>query len=220
MRKGWDMQRLFRDRAGNIKELVNESEGISFQESPLDFFILLARYKFAARILDGNDTALDAGCGHGLGSVMLSKFARSVTGLDADQELVKHCQDTYGHLQNLSFIQGDLRDLSGLKGQFDTVVCLDVIEHFAAEDAHVVLDNLSSALTSRGMLVIGTPNARSQEFGSDRRKQTHAFEYDYPTFREMLGARFKRFIVFSMTDELVGTGFSELAWYFMGTCFK
>ena len=214
------MQRLFRDRSGSIKEMVNSVEGISFQESPLDFFILLARYKFAARILDGNDTVLDAGCGHGLGSVMLSKFARSVTGLDADHELVNYCQDTYARIQNLSFMQGDLRDLSGLKGQFDTVVCLDVIEHFTMEDAQVVLDNLAGALTSRGMLVIGTPNARSQEFGSDRRRQTHVFEYDYSAFREMLGARFKRLIVFSMTDELVSTGFSELAWYFMGTCFK
>ncbi len=33
------------------KNMLTFIEGISYQESPLDFFILLARYKFASRFL-------------------------------------------------------------------------------------------------------------------------------------------------------------------------
>ncbi len=78
-----DSTKLFRDAEGNIKSLLNEAEGISFQESPLDFFILLARYKFAAKLLKKTDTVADIGCGHGLGSIFLSKFAKQVTGVNS-----------------------------------------------------------------------------------------------------------------------------------------
>lgn len=214
------MQKLFRDENGQLKPLLGSFEGITYQESPLDFFILLARYKFAARLIDRTDSVLDAGCGHGLGSVMLSKFARSVIGVDMDRELIEHCRNTYTEITNLNFEVGDLKDLSDFDRQFDSIVCMDVIEHFTREEGPVVVQSMANALNERGMLIIGTPNVRSQEFASQRRKMTHPFEYDYAAFKKILSDIFRRAIVFSMTDEVVSTGFSQMAWYFMGVCIK
>ena len=218
--KGQKEKSLFRTRDGEVKPILNHVEGISFQENPLDIFILLARYKFAARLIDLDDSVLDAGCGLGLGSVMLSKFSRSVTGVDVDGELISYCRKAYGEHGNLNFEIGDLKDRSSMKGCFDSIVCMDVIEHFSKEDGAAVVESMANVLTKRGMLIIGTPNVRSQEFASARRKSTHLFEYDYAAFRELLSGHFPRVLIFSMTDELVSTGFSQLAWYFIGVCFK
>lgn len=212
-------EKLFRSADGALKPMLNAVEGISFQESPLDFFILLARYKFAARLLDRSDSVLDAGCGHGLGSVMLSKFARQVTGVDADRELVDHARQAYS-AGNLEFAVADIRKLSTLRRTFDSVVCLDVIEHFPEDEGPLVVESLLGALNDRGMAIIGTPNRRSNEFASTRRKLSHPYEYDYASMKALLSPRFRRAMIFSMTDEVVSTGFSEMAWYFMAVCVR
>jgi 2-polyprenyl-3-methyl-5-hydroxy-6-metoxy-1,4-benzoquinol methylase len=213
-------EKLFRNSDGAIKPMLKDVEGISFDESPLDFFILLARYKFAGRLIDRTANVLDAGCGHGLGSVMLGKFAGTVTGVDVDKDLIDYCRDTYGHIKNLTFRVTDLRELSVLDRKFDSVVCMDVIEHFTRTDGPSVINSLAGALKDYGTLIIGTPNVRSQEFASQRRKMSHPFEYDYETFRKLLSDSFHRVFIFSMTDEIVSTGFSQLAWYFMAVCVK
>ena len=59
-------QNLFRNKDGTIREILDNIEGISFKNSPLDFFILLARYKFAMRFLRKNHKVIDVGYGHGL----------------------------------------------------------------------------------------------------------------------------------------------------------
>jgi len=62
---------LFRDESGELQEILNEYHGYTFTQNPFDFFIILARYKFAARLSDKNMLVADVGCGHGRGSIML-----------------------------------------------------------------------------------------------------------------------------------------------------
>ena len=44
-------QNLFRNSDGSIRNILDNVEGIVFNESPLDFFIILARYKFGTRFI-------------------------------------------------------------------------------------------------------------------------------------------------------------------------
>ena len=67
-------QNLFRNSDGSIRNILENIEGIAFNENPLDFFIILARYKFGTRFIKNNNKVIDVGCGHGLGSVFLSKY--------------------------------------------------------------------------------------------------------------------------------------------------
>ena len=55
------MRKLFRDERSGVKRLMDAVEGITYREIPLDFFTLLARYKFAARLISPTDSVLDAG---------------------------------------------------------------------------------------------------------------------------------------------------------------
>ena len=144
------MRKYFRDRMGNVQPMLDIVEGISFQSSPLDLFILLARYKFAARLIDRNDNVLDAGCGHGLGSVMLAKFCRSVTAVDIDPELIEDCRSKYAGVKNLHFETADLKRLSLLSRKYDAIVCMDVIEHFSQEEGREIIKEFSGLLDERG----------------------------------------------------------------------
>ena len=71
-------QNLFRNPDGSIRNVLENVEGIVFNENPLDFFIILARYKFGTRFIKKNHKVIDVGCGHGLGFVFLSKYAKEI----------------------------------------------------------------------------------------------------------------------------------------------
>jgi len=206
--------------------MLSDIEGISYKENPLDFFIMLARYKFVARLLDKGMSVLEVGCGHGIGSLFLSKFCNLLCATDIDAELVKYCETAYSTKDNSKifyFKKLDILkniDLKEWPVQFDAVVLLDVIEHFTKADAEIAVKNAEHFLKDGGFAIIGTPNKNSAEFASDRRKKTHLFEYDIANFKDLLKKSFRRAFVFSMTDENISTGFSEMAWYFMALCLK
>jgi 2-polyprenyl-3-methyl-5-hydroxy-6-metoxy-1,4-benzoquinol methylase len=213
------MTGLFRDEQGGVRAHLTDAEGPTFRENPLDFLILLARYKFAARLVDSTDRVLDAGSGHGLGSVFLRPFCTSVVGADADEALIEHARNEYGDLDRLSFEVADLR-APRTDEPFDAIVCMDVIEHLSVPDGRKMLESFHGAMQPGGLLVIGTPNARSAEFASKRRTATHEHEYGHGEFKAALADVFGRSMMFSMTDESVSTGFGELAWYLMGVCVR
>lgn len=212
-------QKLFRDRTGAVKSHLSRIEGISFRESPLDLFILLARYKFAGRLLQPSDLVLDAGCGQGTGSVLLAKFAKRVVGVDTDSDLVESARREYA-IDSVSFEVANVLDLGDYVGRFDAVVSMDVIEHFSEDDGRTVASNLASTLKDGGLMVLGTPNIRSQQFASERRRATHPHEYDHASLRRLLQGDLRRVMIFSMTDEVVSTGFPDLAWYLMAVGVK
>lgn len=214
------MSHLFRDSDGGVRPHLTAAEGPTFRDNPLDFLILLARYKFAARLLERRDRVVDAGCGHGLGSVFLRPFCAHVTAVDTDGELIAHCESAYGDLDRLDFALADVRELQALGTTFDAAVSMDVIEHLSLEDGRRMLESIHAAVRPGGLVVVGTPNARSAEFASKRRLATHEHEYTPTELRELLTDVFGRSMMFSMTDEAVGTGFTELAWYLMAVCVR
>ncbi len=212
--------KFFRDREGHIKPMLSSVEGISYRENPLDFFILLARYKFAARLIKPGDRVLDAGCGHGHGTVFLSKFAKHVTGGDLDDELIRRNAQDYADVPNVAFQKLDLLDISFPKDVYDVVVSIDVIEHFSKEQTERVAKNCHDLTADKGFAVIGTPNVASQPFASRRRLDTHLHEFDPSEFEQLLSKHFARVFLFSMTDEVVSLTFSKLAWYMLALCTK
>ena len=222
-------QRYFRTADGAIKDMLSGLEkpetgiveGFSFKDNPLDVFIMLARYKFAGRLLQGEETVLDAGCGHGCGTLMLKRFGRCVVGMDADPELVEHNRQRFADREGVSFEVEDLiRPARDHRGRFDAIVCLDVIEHFGKKEGDEMLSHFHEWLKEGGFAVIGTPSIRSQAYASERRRRTHVHEYEPREFREVLSSRFRRVFLFSMTDEVVSLSFPEMAWYLMGVAVK
>lgn len=212
--------KLYRNKNGNVKNILSVAEGISYQEDPLDFFIMLARYKFTARLLKKKYSVIDAGCGQGLGAVFLSKFAGHVTGVDYDEKMIDSNKKRYKSLPNLDFVTVDLLDISSHKKKYDVVVSMDVIEHFSKKDTERIARNYAKLTKEGGFAVIGTPNIFSQPFASKRRLKIHLHEFSPSGFEALLSKYFKHIFVFSMTDEVVSLTFPKMAWYLMALCIK
>ena len=214
-------QNLFRNKDGTIREILDNIEGISFKNSPLDFFILLARYKFAMRFLRKNHKVIDVGCGHALGSVLLSKYCKNITGVDIDKDLILKNHTNYKNFKNINFQEFNLlKPEKKLLKKFDVVISMDVIEHFSSNKIPKIIKTYYDLLNKDGFAVIGTPNLNSRKYASKRRLDTHEYEFTHDDFEKKLKKNFKNVFVFSMTDEVVSTSFPKMAWYLMSICTK
>ena len=214
-------QNLFRNSDGSIRNILDNVEGIVFNESPLDFFIILARYKFGTRFIKKTHKVIDVGCGHGLGSVFLSKYANEIIGVDLDKDLVETNNSNYKKIKNLQFKEFDLlKPSKSFFNKFDVVVSMDVIEHFNKKKLGTVVDSYYNLLNSDGFAIIGTPNIASRPYASQRRIDTHEFEFTRDEFEKTLLKKFKNVFIFSMTDEVVSTSFPNMAWFFIAICTK
>jgi hypothetical protein len=52
-------QNLFRNPDGSVRNVLENVEGITFNENPLDVFIILARYKFGTIFIKKTDKVID-----------------------------------------------------------------------------------------------------------------------------------------------------------------
>jgi 2-polyprenyl-3-methyl-5-hydroxy-6-metoxy-1,4-benzoquinol methylase len=214
-------KKLFRDANGAPKNMLSFEEGISYQDNPLDFFILLARYKFASRFLRKNHTIIDVGCGKGNGSVFLAKQCKKIIAVDYDKDLIQKNTQEYKNIKNLHFERFDLlKSNKKFHEKFDALVSMDVIEHFDKNDLNRVVKNYASLIKKNGFAVIGTPNIESRKFASKRRLDTHPFEFNSNEFEKLLLKHFKNVFLFTMTDEIVSTCFPGMSWYLIAICTK
>jgi 2-polyprenyl-3-methyl-5-hydroxy-6-metoxy-1,4-benzoquinol methylase len=105
----------------------------------------VARYEFAKSRVSGY--VLDAACGVGYGSYLLSDVA-DVTGVDIEQEAIEYART---HYAGPNYYVGDIEKSSVGKG-YDWIVSFETIEHL--KDPKVVL----LAFREAPKLIISTPN--------------------------------------------------------------
>lgn len=100
-------------------------------------------------------TALDVGCGAGLLTEPLARLGARITGLDASTELIAAAREHAG----AGGLAIDYRagELEALKGLFDLITCMEVIEHVA--DPAAFVKALAKRLAPDGLLILSTPNA-------------------------------------------------------------
>ena len=99
-------------------------------------------------------TALDVGCGAGLLAEPLARLGAKVTAVDAAPELIDVAKD-HAVGQGLA-IDYRAADVESVKGKFDLVTSMEVIEHVA--DPQDFVDCLAARLAEGGLLILSTPN--------------------------------------------------------------
>jgi len=99
--------------------------------------------------------ALDAGCGHGICSVVLSELSEQVLAVDVSQQCVNTAikQATAFQRTNIEFSVQDLQDLKAPDAQFDLVWCWGVA--MMAPDPMQVMHNLFRVTRPGGELYLG-----------------------------------------------------------------
>jgi SAM-dependent methyltransferase len=133
-------------------------------KSPADnFFQSVERYRFAVSRLGSPALVLDAACGTGLGSTLLSGNAANVIGLDIDQGALTFAVQRYGTYRlPPSFCRGDLENLPLVSNSLDALVAFEAIEHLRHPNRFVA--EAHRVLSRNGILIISTPAAEAEQF--------------------------------------------------------
>ena len=148
----------------------------------------LHRYAYATQFVQ-NKRVLDLACGEGYGSYLLAKTAKSVVGIDIDNNTIKHARNKYIK-QNLEFKVGSITEVP-IDGEslFDVAVCFEALEHI--EDHQKLLSEVKRLLTPDGVFIVSTPNKTVYSDEPQFNNPFHVHELYFDEFRELFEKYFK-----------------------------
>jgi len=143
---------------------------------------------------------LELGAGIGNMTQHLSRGRRTYVATDLDEEHLARLRVRFRGRPNLTSRQCDLTrpmDFEDLRGQFDTVVCLNVVEH--VKDDLLALRNIHSALRPGGRAIILVPHDQSI-YGSLDKVLGHYRRYSEQQLRDRMeeaGFQIERILLFN-----------------------
>jgi ubiquinone/menaquinone biosynthesis C-methylase UbiE len=145
----------------------------------------VSRYAFAASFCRAGMRVLDAGCGTGYGSTVLSPRAGPVLGLDLSEDAVCYAARRYGG-PRVRFVVARCEALPVPDESCDLLVAFEVIEHL--DNWREFLSECRRVLGPGGVLFVSTPN---QNFYTESRGDAgpnpfHVHEFDFDEFTREL----------------------------------
>lgn len=185
-----------------------------WRSDPRHLGFLLSRYKFCAKMLIGKKSVMEVGCGDGFGLPIVLQSVKSVHGIDFDPIFIENAKQINAERIGVSFEVLDITQQQ-VGGKFDAVYSLDVIEHIDVQDENTYLSHICAALNKDGVCIIGTPNIFASQHASVWSQQGHINMKDESGLRDLLLKFFDNVFIFSMSDEVVHTGFYPMAHYLM-----
>jgi len=186
-----------------------------WEHDPKHLLFTLARYKFAAKLVEGMKDVAEVGCGDATGARIVANGVKCVDGYDFDAVFVENAHAINAGIKKLSFSVHDILK-NTLPKQYDAIYALDVIEHILPKDESKFLKNTIASLNPYGMLILGTPNLTSQVYASQPSKEGHVNCKAHDELRALLKKHFHTSLIFSMNDEVVHTGYGPMAHYLFG----
>ena len=192
----------------------------TWNTDPKRLLFVLARYKFAAKMLEGSGSVIEIGCGDAFASRIVRQHVSELLITDADPLMVEHAKKIQSKRFPVSVMchNFSVEPLNAKPEKFDGAYLLDVLEHIPKDDEVFFLNNLKSSLRRGAKVVIGMPSIESQIYASPGSKQGHV---NCKTKEELFGLLEKIFATvycFSMNDEMVHTGFNRMANYLFAVC--
>lgn len=189
-----------------------------WRDDPRRLVFLLARYKFASKMLSGKQRVLEVGCADAFGTRIVLQEVGSVTAVDFDPVFV---QDVHNRMEpewNFECLNHDMLSGPVAPGDYDAAYSMDVIEHIDPKDEDRFIGNIAGSLNADGVLVIGSPSIHSQTYASKASLEGHVNCKDANGMKSLMERSFRNVFLFSMNDEVVHTGFSPMAHYLIALC--
>ena len=152
----------------------------------------LARYRFATKFIEESQIILDAPCGSGYGTAVLSSKARQVYGVDISADAIDHAKEFFKK-ENNSFVVSNIENMASTfpdSHSFDLIISFEGIEHLY--NPEMFLKESARLLKPKGKLIISTPR---RPHGSPY----HTTEYNLEEYKMLLS---KHFIIEKMYGQL------------------
>lgn len=188
-----------------------------WHDDPRRLVFVLARYKFAAKMLSGLGRVLEVGCADAFATRIVAQEVGKVTAVDFDPVFI---EDVRARTDPRWQIDCRIHDmlLGPIPEQFDGAYAIDVLEHIAPNLEDVFLGNIVASLASHGVLLVGIPSIHSQAYASPASRAGHVNCKDAEGLRSTMSRFFHNVFIFSMNDEVVHTGFAAMAHYLFALC--
>lgn len=165
------------------------------------------RYAFCVELARGK-RVLDAACGQGYGSALLSETATHVVGVDCDPSTIARARQSYASRGNTMFMTADCVQLPFADAEFDLVVSFETLEHVELQNQ--MLAEFARVLKPEGILVISTPNRPVYSPPSKPPNPYHVKELDLGEFVSALKKCFRHVRMLGQRFQL-GSTIAELA---------
>ena len=151
----------------------------------------LERYKFVLEFCK-NKNVLDAACGTGYGSKLISEIANTVLGIDVSKDTIQQNLIKFADSKNLEFKVMDVSKLEIQDNTIDVIVSFETIEHLKLEDIKLMLNEFHRVLKKNGILVISTPDVRSYSLNYFIKSNGyHLTEFTFDEFKNITTPKFK-----------------------------
>lgn len=189
----------------------------SWSDDPARLAFTFARYKFVAKMMTGRQKVLEVGCGDGFATRIVRQSVDIVTAIDFDPSFIDDALSRQDDDWPIDYRLHNILE-GPLDEQFDGIYSLDVLEHIPLDSEHIYMKNVCRSLSDKGVVIIGMPSLESQIYASSQSKEGHVNCKTQDEFRALLLDYFGFVFMFSMNDEVLHTGFGEMAHYHLGLC--
>tara|TARA_B100000686_G_C16595533_1_gene865770 strand:- start:417 stop:1103 length:687 start_codon:yes stop_codon:yes gene_type:complete len=189
-----------------------------WRDDPRRLAILLSRYKFVSKMLSGMNKVVEIGCADAFGTRLIQQEVSEVTVIDFDPVFINDVKSRMENKWPLLPVEHDILKNTVPNSPFQAAYSLDVIEHIEKKYEKIFLENIAKSLEKNGVLIVGTPSLNSQEYASEQSKIGHINCKSANQLKELMSHYFSNVFIFSMNDEVVHTGFYEMAHYYFAIC--
>ena len=139
--------KIYSDIKNNIPDDPDRKKSFGFVPD----FIELEKDLFKDRIV------IDIGCSTGVSTEYISRYAKTVYGLEYSTIILEEAKEQYGHVKNIQFLSIDGIKLPFDDGSIDLVYSNDVIEHLHPDDAFMHFREVLRVLKNEGRYYFWTP---------------------------------------------------------------
>jgi len=189
----------------------------SFLQDPRSLLFRASRYKFVASTLGKDEAVLEIGCGDASMSPLVYQSSKSLTCVDLDPLMITYAVANVGKHFPIAFETLDISS-DKLGTRFDTIFCLDVLEHIPLDYENEFIRGVCRHLKPSGKFIVGTPSLASQMFTSESNKLGHVNCKSPETLINSLDEHFETILTFGMNDEVLHTGFGPFRNYLFAVC--
>ncbi len=166
----------------------------------------VGRYGLALPFIRPGYKVLDFPCGSGLALEVLGPLNRlgsfSYHGWEFDDPTVAYCKAVYAEYPWAHFRQEDLTTFSFLRPTFDTICCIEGIEHIGPIAQKRAVREFHAGLVDGGTLIMSSPPPQSGVSGPNPRNPYHLWELTFDDFKALLNERFGRVEIVSQENTL------------------
>jgi hypothetical protein len=194
-----------------------KNASVIFQKDPKYFTFLFSRYKFVSKMINQNSIVAEFGSGEGFGSPIVSANAKRLDLYDFFMPSYLEGKKFIKNFANISFYFQDILSLRS-KTKYDFIYSLDVLEHISKKQENLFMSSIKRNLSKSGTAIIGMPSLFFQKYSSIENKKSHINCKNYDDLKKFLNKHFKNVFIFSMTDEVLHTGYEKISPYFISIC--